>query len=112
LEDSLPYDEPWGWMVPSRHALAALLCDAADAAVAGAAVAGATVADAASTAAAAALLLAEAEAVCRADLAKRPRNVWALRGLARAIQTQVRPRCSCFREGSYNLAHATTAPTS
>ena len=24
-EDRLPYDEPWGWMMPSRHALGALL---------------------------------------------------------------------------------------
>ncbi len=21
LDDNLPYDEPWGWMQPSRHAL-------------------------------------------------------------------------------------------
>lgn len=27
LEDNLPYDEPWGWMMPSRHALGALLLD-------------------------------------------------------------------------------------
>ena len=27
LEDNLPYDEPWGWMQPSRHALGALLID-------------------------------------------------------------------------------------
>ena len=27
LEDELPYDEPWGWMMPSRHALAALLLE-------------------------------------------------------------------------------------
>ena len=25
LEDSLPYDEPWGWMQPTRHAYGALL---------------------------------------------------------------------------------------
>ncbi|MEM7323376.1 MAG: tetratricopeptide repeat protein [Actinomycetota bacterium] len=25
LEDALPYDEPWAWMMPSRHALGALL---------------------------------------------------------------------------------------
>ena len=23
LEDELPYDEPWGWMSPTRHALGA-----------------------------------------------------------------------------------------
>ncbi len=27
LEDALPYDEPWGWMMPSRHALGALLSE-------------------------------------------------------------------------------------
>lgn len=27
LEDGLPYDEPWGWMMPSRHALGALLLE-------------------------------------------------------------------------------------
>jgi tetratricopeptide (TPR) repeat protein len=27
LEDSLPYDEPWGWMQPSRHAYGALLLE-------------------------------------------------------------------------------------
>ena len=25
LDDTLPYDEPWGWMQPTRHALGALL---------------------------------------------------------------------------------------
>jgi hypothetical protein len=24
LDDGLPYDEPWGWMQPTRHALGAL----------------------------------------------------------------------------------------
>ena len=27
LEDNMPYDEPWGWMQPSRHALGALLLE-------------------------------------------------------------------------------------
>ncbi|MCZ6815595.1 MAG: hypothetical protein O7F76_02725 [Planctomycetota bacterium] len=27
LDDALPYDEPWGWMQPSRHALGALLLE-------------------------------------------------------------------------------------
>jgi len=26
-EDELPYDEPWGWMQPSRHAYGALLLE-------------------------------------------------------------------------------------
>jgi hypothetical protein len=27
LDDDLPYDEPWGWMQPTRHALGALLLE-------------------------------------------------------------------------------------
>lgn len=27
LDDTLPYDEPWGWMQPTRHALGALLLE-------------------------------------------------------------------------------------
>lgn len=64
LEDALPYDEPWGWMQPSRHALGALLLEQGQ--------------------------VVEAEAVFRADLGLggelpraqvHPDNVWALRGL-------------------------------
>jgi tetratricopeptide (TPR) repeat protein len=64
LEDALPYDEPWGWMQPARHALGALLLEQGH--------------------------LAEAEAVYRADLGFdptisracwHPDNVWALHGL-------------------------------
>jgi len=42
LDDNLPYDEPWGWMQPTRHAYGALLLEQG--------------------------LVAEAEAVYRADL--------------------------------------------
>jgi tetratricopeptide (TPR) repeat protein len=64
LDDSLPYDEPWGWMQPTRHALGALLLDAGH--------------------------HDEAEAVYRADLGlddtlaracQHPVNVWSLHGL-------------------------------
>ncbi|TXL72684.1 hypothetical protein FHP25_24335 [Vineibacter terrae] len=64
LEDALPYDEPWGWMQPTRHALGALLLEQGR--------------------------LAEAEAVYRADLGfdhtlsracQHPDNVWSLHGL-------------------------------
>jgi len=64
LQDALPYDEPWGWMQPARHALGALLLEQGH--------------------------LAEAEAVYRADLGFdksvsracwHPDNVWALHGL-------------------------------
>ena len=63
LDDSLPYDEPWGWMQPTRHALGALLLEQ-----------GRT---------------AEAAAVYKADLGldgtlprslQHPNNVWALHG--------------------------------
>ena len=64
LEDALPYDEPWGWMQPTRHALGALLLEQGH--------------------------VGEAEAVYRADLGLgghlsraqvHPDNVWSLRGL-------------------------------
>jgi tetratricopeptide (TPR) repeat protein len=64
LDDNLPYDEPWGWMQPTRHALGALLLEQGRAA--------------------------EAEIVYREDLGLggqltraqiHPDNVWSLRGL-------------------------------
>ena len=64
LDDSLPYDEPWGWMQPARHALGALLLEQERAE--------------------------ESEAVYRADLGldaslsracQHPDNVWSLHGL-------------------------------
>jgi tetratricopeptide (TPR) repeat protein len=54
--DALRYDEPWGWMMPPRHALGALLLEAGD--------------------------VASAAEVYRADLAMHPDNGWALHGLA------------------------------
>jgi tetratricopeptide (TPR) repeat protein len=63
LDDSLPYDEPWGWMQPTRHALGALLLEQRR--------------------------VEEAEAVYRADLGlddtlsrpcRHPDNVWSLHG--------------------------------
>ena len=64
LDDNLPYDEPWGWMQPTRHALGALLMERGR--------------------------LEEAEAAYRADLGLdgqlrracwHPDNVWSLHGL-------------------------------
>jgi tetratricopeptide (TPR) repeat protein len=63
LDDGLPYDEPWGWMQPARHALGALLLEQGR--------------------------VTEAEAVYRADLGlddtlsracQHPGNVWSLHG--------------------------------
>lgn len=63
LDDNLPYDEPWGWMQPTRHAYGALLLEQGD--------------------------LEQAEATYRADLGveadipraqQHPGNVWSLHG--------------------------------
>jgi tetratricopeptide (TPR) repeat protein len=63
LDDGLPYDEPWGWMQPARHAYGALLLEQGR--------------------------IADAEAVYRADLGlddtlaracQHPGNVWSLHG--------------------------------
>jgi tetratricopeptide (TPR) repeat protein len=63
LDDGLPYDEPWGWMQPTRHALGALLLEQGR--------------------------VEEAEAVYRADLGldgtlarafQHPENLWSLHG--------------------------------
>ena len=64
LDDALPYDEPWGWMQPTRHALGALLLEQDR--------------------------VEEAEAVYRSDLGldgklsracQHPDNLWSLHGL-------------------------------
>tara|TARA_R110002126_G_scaffold281712_1_gene429754 strand:- start:122822 stop:124462 length:1641 start_codon:yes stop_codon:yes gene_type:complete len=78
VDDGLPYDEPWGWIQPTRHALGALLLEQNR--------------------------LNEAEAVYRADLGldatlsracQHPNNVWSLHGLheclARRGETVERP---------------------
>jgi tetratricopeptide (TPR) repeat protein len=63
LDDTLPYDEPWGWMQPTRHAYGALLLEQGR--------------------------IEEAAAVYRADLGlqetlprpmRHPNNVWSLHG--------------------------------
>jgi tetratricopeptide (TPR) repeat protein len=59
-DDALRYDEPWGWMMPVRHGLGALLLEAGR--------------------------VAEAEDVYRCDLDRHPENGWALRGLAECLQ--------------------------
>lgn len=69
MDDALPYEEPWGWMQPTRHALGALLLEQGR--------------------------VEEAEAVYRADLgfdktlsraAQHPDNVWSLHGLHECLE--------------------------
>lgn len=70
-DDNLPYDEPWGWMQPTRHALGALLLEQGR--------------------------VEEAEAVYREDLGLggqltraqiHPDNIWALRGLMDCLKAR------------------------
>lgn len=61
LEEELPYDEPWGWMVPVRHALGALLLERG--------------------------YRSEAERVFRADLRRYPRNLWSLTGILSCLKS-------------------------
>ena len=60
VELALPYDEPWGWMTPVAHALAALLLEQGH--------------------------RDEAEAVYREDLERWPENLWSLQGLLAATE--------------------------
>jgi hypothetical protein len=74
-DDSLRYDEPWGWMQPVRHALGALLLEQGR--------------------------IEEAEAVYRQDLVRHPENGWALHGHKAWMRADVQLRGSCFcRRGS------------
>jgi tetratricopeptide (TPR) repeat protein len=68
LDDALPYDEPWGWMQPTRHALGALLLEQGH--------------------------IGDAEAVYRSDLGldgklsracQHPDNLWSLHGLHESL---------------------------
>ena len=71
LDDGLPYDEPWGWMQPTRHAYGALLLEQGH--------------------------VEEAEVVYRADLGldatlarayQHPDNVWSLHGFHECLVRQ------------------------
>src|SRR6185312_13743222 len=77
-DDGLPYDEPWGWMQPARHAYGALLLEQGH--------------------------VEEAEAIYRADLGfddslprtyQHPENVWSLHGYHECL----------MRLGKHDLAH-------
>ena len=83
--DALRYDEPWGWMVPPRHALGALLLEAGR--------------------------VAEAEAVYREDLRRLPENGWSLHGLAECCRRQGRTSEAATLEQRFARAwqHATVA---
>lgn len=81
LDDALPYDEPWGWKIPARHALGALLLERATEASRDEGLASVKDRSAGGGTSEAAALMAESEAVFRADLQRYPNNLWSLTGL-------------------------------
>jgi tetratricopeptide (TPR) repeat protein len=89
LDDSLPYDEPWAWMQPTRHALGALLLEQGE--------------------------LEAAEAVYRADLGldgtlaracQHPDNVWSLHGLHECLTRLGRTTEAAMLKGRLDVAVA------
>ncbi len=89
LYDDMPYDEPWGFMQPIRHALGALLLEQGH--------------------------VAEAEAVYRADLGydgslsracQHPDNVWSLHGLHECLVKLARPLEAAMVKQRLDLAVA------
>lgn len=80
LDDHLHYDEPWGWLMPARHPLGALLAEQRR--------------------------YAEAEEVCRADLVRHPENGWALFGLAECLRQRGATREAAEVERRFQRAWA------
>jgi len=89
LDDNLPYDEPWGWMQPARHALGALLLEQGR--------------------------VAEAEQVYRDDLglnntlsraSQHPDNVWSLHGHVECLHRQHKHAEAMAMEARLDLAKA------
>lgn len=89
LDDNLPYDEPWGWMQPTRHALGALLLEQGR--------------------------VEEAEQVYRADLgldktlsrpSQHPNNVWSLHGYVECLQLQEKHEEATAAQARLDLAMA------
>ena len=77
-DDALRYDEPWGWMMPVRHALGALLVEQ-----------GRTD---------------EAEAVYLKDLELHPDNGWALKGLATCYKVAGRDQDAMLADARFRKA--------
>lgn len=89
LDDNLPYDEPWGWMQPTRHAYGALLLEQGR--------------------------VKEAEAVYRADLGidgtipraqQHPGNVWSLHGYHECLVTLGKTEAAAIVEQQLRLVKA------
>ena len=89
LDDNLPYDEPWGWMQPARHALGALLLEQGR--------------------------VAEALAEYRADLgfdpvlkrsSQHPDNVWSLSGYHECLERTGQHELAAVAKQRLDLARA------
>ncbi|VVO32037.1 tetratricopeptide repeat protein [Pseudomonas fluorescens] len=89
LDDNLPYDEPWGWMQPVRHALGALLLEQGR--------------------------VEEAEQVYRADLgldntlsraSRHPDNVWSLHGYVECLHRLGKHAEAAIAQARLDLAMA------
>jgi len=79
-DNSLPYDEPWGWMMPARHVLGALLIEQGE--------------------------VVEAEAVYREDLKQYKDNLWSLLGLSQALKRQGKIEEAELVQASFQKASA------
>jgi tetratricopeptide (TPR) repeat protein len=93
LDDGLPYDEPWGWMQPARHALGALLLEQGH--------------------------VEEAAQVYREDLgldqtrnrvSRHPDNVWSLVGYVECMQRLGNDAEAARAQGRLDLAMARADP--
>lgn len=91
MDDNLPYDEPWAWMQPTRHALAALLLEQGH--------------------------VEESAAVYRADLGlddtlsracQHPDNVWSLHGYHDSLQRLGRAEEATIIKQRLDLANGRT----
>lgn len=79
-DNSLLYDEPWGWMMPARHVLGALLLEEGE--------------------------LEEAERVYREDLQQYKENLWSLLGLQQVLTRQNRLEEAATTQATFLRASA------
>ena len=79
-DNSLVYDEPWGWMMPARHVLGALLLEEGE--------------------------LEEAERVYRQDLQQYKENLWSLLGLQQVLARQNRTQEAAATRAAFLRASA------
>ena len=82
LDETLNYDEPWGWMEPARHSLGALLTEQGR--------------------------YEEAVEVYKANLERYPENGWALHGLSECLRKLGKHEESVIVMGRFHKAFSGT----